>query len=156
MRGKQAKNRPIKPDFKFNSPMVAKFINYVMLDGKKSVAETNVYKALEKLSVNTKLKPIEAFDKALENIKPKIEVRSRRVGGANYQVPVPVAEGRQLTLALHWIINAARANRGGREFAESLAQELFLATKKEGTAFKKREDTHKMAEANKAFSHLGW
>jgi len=156
MRGKQANNRPLKPDYKYNSTVITKLINYVMQDGKKTVAERVIYDALEKLGKDTKKTPMEAFEIALNNIKPKVEVKSRRVGGANYQVPVPVTESRQLTLALRWLIDAARSSRGGKQFYEALARELVAATNKEGTSVKKREDTHKMAEANKAFSHLGW
>jgi len=156
MRGKQANNRPLKPDYKYNSTVITKLINYVMQDGKKTVAEKIIYDALEKLGKDTKKTPMEAFEIALNNIKPKVEVKSRRVGGANYQVPVPVTESRQLTLALRWLIDAARSSRGGKQFYEALARELIAANNKEGTSVKKREDTHKMAEANKAFSHLGW
>jgi small subunit ribosomal protein S7 len=156
MRGKQAKARQIQPDHLYNNLMVAKFINYLMIDGKREVAEGIVYGALDKLAKEIKLAPAEALDKALENIKPKIELRSRRVGGANYQVPVPVAEGRQNSLAMRWIINASRDARKKGTFQDSLFQELMNAYKKEGTAFKKREEVQRMAEANKAFSHLSW
>lgn len=156
MRGKAAKKRNLEPDKVHGSVVVSKMINYIMQDGKKAVAEANVYKALDKLATETKLKPVEALDKAIGNIVPKVEVKSRRVGGANYQVPVPVTEDRQLALALRWIIGAARDARGGRPFAEALYTELLAGTKKEGAAYKKREDTHKMADANKAFSHLSW
>jgi small subunit ribosomal protein S7 len=155
MRGKQARKRELKPDYKFGSTVVAKMINYIMKDGKKTTAESVVYNALDKLSKETKMTPMEALEQALLNIKPKIEVRSRRVGGANYQVPVPVSEERQLTLALRWI-KEAMSSRGSRRSFEALADELIAATKKEGHSYKKKEDAHKMAEANKAFSHLGW
>ncbi|KXK27028.1 MAG: 30S ribosomal protein S7 [candidate division WS6 bacterium OLB20] len=156
MRGKQAKKRELRPDAMYSSRLVTKLINYVMLDGKKVAAEKVVYGALDKLATVTKMKPLEALELAIGNVKPRIEVRSRRVGGANYQVPVPVAEERQLALALRWITKAVRDSRGGKPTADRLADELIAATKKEGTAYKKREDTVKMAEANKAFSHLSW
>lgn len=156
MRGKQAKIRKTEPDEVHGSVTVAKFINYMMERGKKTIAEKIVYGALEELAKETKLGPVEAFEKALENIKPKIELRTRRVGGANYQVPVPVAEGRQQALSMRWVINAARSGRGKDTSAKSLTRELLNAFNKEGSAYKKREEVHKMAEANKAFSHLTW
>jgi small subunit ribosomal protein S7 len=156
MRGKQAKLRPAKPDHKFQSPIVGQFINYLMLDGKKSVAENIVYDAMKILADKTKLGELEALNKALDNIKPKIELRSRRVGGANYQVPVPVTESRQAALAMRWILKAARDGRGSQQLSESLASQLNSAFNKEGAAYKKREEVHKMAEANRAFSHLNW
>lgn len=156
MRGNKAKTRQVLADSKFNSPVVAKLVNFVMLDGKKELAQRTIYNVLDKMSEATKKKPLEALDLALSNIKPKIEVRSRRVGGANYQVPVPVSESRQLALALRWVISAARDHRGNKSFEEAIYSELLAATKKEGSAYKKKEDTHKMAEANKAFSHLSW
>lgn len=156
MRGKSAKQRKIRPDKAYNSLAVAKLVNYVMLDGKKDVSRSIVYEMLEKLGETTKQQPLIAFDKAVENIKPKVEVRSRRVGGANYQVPVPVSEKRQLDLALRWLVDSARESRGNKTFAESLYQEALSAIDKQGNAFKKKEDTHKMADANKAFSHLSW
>lgn len=156
MRGKQAKIRTPQPDEVYGSVVVAKFINYVMERGKKSVAQNIVYTALEELAQATKLGPVEAFEKALDNIKPKIELRTRRVGGANYQVPVPVSEGRQQALSMRWVISATRSSRGKDTSAKSLARELMNAFNKEGAAYKKREEVHKMAEANKAFSHLTW
>lgn len=156
MRGKPAKKRTIEPDMLYNSVTVAKFINYVMLDGKKAVAEGIVYGMLEKLAEQTKLEPVAALEQVLSNLRPKVEVRSRRVGGANYQVPVPVAEDRQIALAMRWLISFAKANRGGNEFKDSLFREAFAAFNKEGNAYKKRDEVHKMAEANKAFSHLSW
>jgi len=156
MRGKQIKKRELHPDRIYNSLVVTKLINYMMQDGKKKVAESIIYQALDKLGSDLKMKPVEALEKALGNIKPKVEVRSRRVGGANYQVPVPVSEDRQLALALRWIIAAARESRGSRESWQALHGELLAAANRDGTAFKKKEDTHKMAEANKAFSHLSW
>lgn len=156
MRGKQARQRELKPDDIYGSVVVTKFINYLMERGKKTVAQGLVYKALDRLSKETKLGAVEALDRALENIKPKIELRTRRVGGANYQVPVPVSEGRQLALSIRWIINAAKTGRGKDDSSVSLYRELLNAFNKEGPAYKKKEEVHKMAEANKAFSHLTW
>lgn len=156
MRGKKARKRELRPDANYGSKLVTKLINYFMLDGNKTAAEKIVYGALDKLGAETKMKPMEALDIAINNVKPRVEVRSRRVGGANYQVPVPVAEDRQLALALRWITKACRDSRGSQTMSDRLALELIAATKKEGTAYKKREDTLKMAEANRAFSHLSW
>ncbi len=156
MRGKQAKKRKLTPDAMYGSVEVTRFINYIMQDGKKSVARAIVYGALEKLGEETKMKPLEAFTKALGNVKPKMEVRSRRVGGANYQVPVPVTPARQESLAMRWIIQAMRDGRKDADSATTLYRELSNAFKKEGLAFKKKEETHRMAEANKAFAHFQW
>lgn len=156
MRGKQAKIKPLKPDHKYQNTTVGQFINYIMLDGKKTIAEDIVYSAITKLAEKTKLADIDAFNKALDNIKPRIELRSRRVGGANYQVPVPVTETRQAALAMRWIIKASKEGRAGKNFSEALAAQLINAFNKEGSAYKKREEVHKMAEANRAFSHLNW
>jgi len=156
MRGKQATKRKLIPDARYNSATVTKFINYIMLDGKKEVARKIVYRAIEELGKRTKASPVVALEKAFETVKPRVEVRSRRVGGANYQVPMPVGEGRQMALAMRWIIAAFRSNRGKKESWEVLFEELYAATKKEGAAYKKMEDSLKMAEANKAFSHLSW
>lgn len=154
MRGKQAKKRYIAPDDRFNSEVVSKFINYVMYDGKKSIARDIVYKAIEDLGSKTKSDPVEALEKALSNVKPKVEVRSRRVGGANFQVPVQVNPSRQLALAFKWMIEGARSARKTGEFWESLSRELQSAFKNEGNAVKKKEEVHRMAEANKAFSQF--
>jgi len=156
MRGKAAKIRTLEPDDVYGSLVVAQFINYVMQSGKKALAQNLVYKSMEALAKETKLGPVEALEKALENIKPKIELRTRRVGGANYQVPVPVAERRQDALSMRWIINAATSNRGKGNSVESLTREFVNAFNKEGPAYKKKEEVHKMAESNKAFSHLTW
>jgi len=156
MRGKQAKKRLVMPDKKHHSELVGQLINYIMKDGKRTVAEGLVYDAMAELAEKTKLAEMESLQQALENIKPKIELRSRRVGGANYQVPVPVSESRQVTLAMRWILKAARDSRGNRTFSESLFNQLYSAFNKEGSAYKKRDEVHKMAEANKAFSHLKW
>lgn len=154
MRGKQAKKRVIKPDEIYQSVVVSKLINYVMLDGKKEVAREITYKSLEDLGSKTKSDPVEALDKALNNVKPKVEVRSRRVGGANFQVPVQVTPSRQLALGFKWIIEAARSGRKSDEFWMSLSRELQNAYKNEGSAVKKKEEVHRMAEANKAFSQF--
>lgn len=154
---KPVKNRnQVSPDTKYGSKKVAKFINYLMLDGKKSVAETVVYDAFEIIKTKEKVEnPVEIFDAALKAAAPAMEVRSRRVGGANYQVPVEVRLERRTYLAMTWILNAARAGKG-RPMANRLAEELILASKGEGEAVKKRENVHKMAEANKAFAHFAW
>ncbi len=156
MRGKSIRVREIKPDSKYNSETVGKLINYVMVDGKKDVAIKIVYETMDKLSTETKKDALSSLESVLDNIKPKVEIRSRRVGGANYQVPVPVSEKRQLDLALRWLVTAARDSRGNKTFSESLYTESLAAIHKQGNAYKKKEDTHKMAEANKAFSHLTW
>ena len=153
MRGKQAPKRPIVPDPKFNNAMVGKFINYVMLDGKKAVAQKIVYDAFDVMAERAKLDPLEMFDTALKNITPLIEVRGRRVGGANYQVPIPVRGERKYALAFRWILAAARG-RKGRPMSEKLADELMAAVNKEGSAMKKKNDVHRMAEANRAFAHF--
>ena len=156
MRGKQAKKRVLEPDKRYNDTTVTQLINYIMIDGKKTIAQGLVYKAMSKLAEKTNMTEIEAFNRALENVKPKIELRSRRVGGANYQVPSPVTEARQTALAMRWIIKATTDSRGGKDSSEALFTQLFNAFNKEGAAYKKKEEVHKMAEANKAFSHLSW
>jgi small subunit ribosomal protein S7 len=142
-------------DFRYNNPLVGKFINYVMRKGKKSVAEKIVYKSLDIIKEKTKGNPIELFDKAIKNVSPSLEVKSRRVGGANYQVPQPVRPERRIQLAFRWVINAAKAKKG-KAMAEKLAEELMLAANNEGAAIKKKLDTHRMAEANRAFAHFSW
>ena len=156
MRGKQAKKRKLEKDVLYNSTLVTKLINHVMKDGKKSLAEKIVYKSIEEAGKETKKKPIQVLEDAVENVKPRLEVRSRRVGGVNYQVPMPVSEHRQLSLAMKWIVDAARDRRKKEEFYVALKNELKDAFKSEGFAVKKKEDTHKMAEANKAFAHFQW
>ncbi len=156
MRGKVAKKRQIDPDTRYGSVLLSKFVNKVMYSGQKEKARKIVYGAVEYLNKTTKEKGLEAFEKSIENIKPKVEVRSRRVGGANYQVPVPVKDYRQEALAIRWIIKAARGSRKSQDFASQLGQELVAAYNEEGSAFKKKEDTHKMAEANKAFAQFSW
>ncbi len=150
-----AEKREILPDAKYGDKILTKFMNNLMLDGKKSVAERIVYGALSRVEEKLKREPIEAFHEALENIKPSVEVRSRRVGGATYQVPVEVRPIRQEALAIRWLINASRA-RNENTMEERLAGELLDAVNTRGSAVKKREDTHKMADANKAFSHYRW
>ena len=147
--------RDILPDAKYGDKVLTKFMNNLMLDGKKSVAESIVYGALERVQSKLKRAPIEAFHEALENVKPSVEVRSRRVGGATYQVPVEVRTERREALAIRWLITAAR-KRNENTMEERLAGELADAVQNRGTAVKKREDTHKMADANKAFSHYRW
>lgn len=150
-----AEKREIVPDAKFGDVVIAKFMNCVMLDGAKATAEKIVYGALDRVSTKTKQEPLKAFNDALDNVKPTVEVRSRRVGGATYQVPVEVRPERRQALAIRWIINAAR-NRSEETMEERLAGEFMDAMNNRGSAVKKREDTHRMAEANKAFSHYRW
>jgi len=142
-------------DFKFNSVLVSRIINRVNFQGKKIVGERIVYGALDIIAEKTKEDPLMVFTKAIETVRPLLEVKARRVGGANYQVPIEVRPARSATLAMRWILGAAR-DRKGRPMAEHLAEEILLAYKKEGAAFKKREDTHRMAEANRAFAHYRW
>ena len=151
----RAEKREILPDPKFNDLVLSKFMNAIMLDGKKSTAETIVYGAMEIVEDKAKTEPIRIFHDALENIKPAVEVRSRRVGGATYQVPVEVRTERREALALRWLITASRG-RNENTMEERLAAELIDAVNSRGSAVKKREDTHKMADANKAFSHYRW
>ena len=139
----------------FKSKVVTKLINRIMLDGKKGVAEKILYEAFDIVKDRTKEDPVTVFEKALENIKPQLEVKSRRVGGSNYQVPVEVSETRSQTLGLRWLVNFARL-RGGKSMAENLANEIIDASNGTGNAVKKKEDTHRMAEANKAYAHFKW
>jgi small subunit ribosomal protein S7 len=156
MRRRRAPKRPVMPDPIYNSEVVTKFINKVMWDGKKTLAERIVYGAIERLDNKEEgKKGIDIFFQAIENVKPLLEVRSRRVGGATYQVPMDVRPERQQTLAIRWIVDAARA-RNERTMVERLANELWDAANERGAAFKKKEDTHRMAEANKAFAHFRW
>ncbi len=146
----------LKPDPRFNSKLVSKFINCIMWDGKKSVAQSIVYGAMEQIQKKLKdAQPLEVFETAINNVKPYVEVRSKRVGGANYQVPMQVNKRRQQSLAFRWIINACRAE-GGRPMSARLADELMAAYRKEGKAMNTREQTHRMADANKAFAHFAW
>jgi len=155
MRRKTKIKKINNPDTLYNDPLVGKFINYIMRQGKKSVAQKVVYKSFDIIKEKTKGNPIELFDKAIKNISPSLEVKSRRVGGANYQVPQPVRPDRKIQLAFRWIINAAKAKKG-KSMAEKLAEELMLAVNNEGAAIKKKLDTHRMAEANRAFAHFSW
>ena len=147
--------REVLPDPKFGNSTLAKFMNHVMISGKKSVAESIVYGALDIVEERTKRDPIEVFDEALENIAPMVEVKSRRVGGATYQVPVEVRSERAQALAIRWLIDSSR-KRGETTMVDRLSAELMDASNNRGNAVKKREDTHKMAEANRAFSHYRW
>ena len=149
------KRRDVEPDPRYNSKLVAKFINCIMRCGKKSVAQRILYDAFDIISKRTKEDPLTVFRKAVENVKPVVEVRSRRVGGATYQVPTEVRPERRQALAIRWLINYARA-RGEKGMAAKLAGELMDAANNRGGAIKKKEDTHRMAEANKAFAHYGW
>jgi small subunit ribosomal protein S7 len=148
-----AEKRSVLPDAKYGDLVLTKFMNNLMLDGKKSVAERIVYGALERVEAKVKRAPVEMFHEALENIKPSVEVRSRRVGGATYHVPVEVRASRRTALAMRWLVDSARA-RNEKSMAARLAGELMDAADGRGSAVKKREDTHRMAEANKAFSHF--
>ena len=150
-----AEKREINPDPKFGDLVVTKFMNAVMKEGKKSVAERIVYGALERMETKAKSDPVAMFHQALDNVMPSVEVRSRRVGGATYQVPVEVRPERRQALAIRWIIQAAR-DRSGHSMTEKLSAELLDAFNRRGNAVKKREDTHKMAESNKAFAHYRW
>ena len=150
-----AEKRAVLPDAKFGDTVLTKFMNNLMVDGKKSVAESIVYNALDRVEKRLKRAPIEVFHEALDNIKPSVEVRSRRVGGATYQVPVEVRTERREALAIRWLITAARA-RSETTMAARLSGELLDASNNRGNAVKKREDTHRMAEANRAFSHYRW
>jgi small subunit ribosomal protein S7 len=157
-RRSQAPTRSILPDPKFNSVLLAKFMNMVMERGKKSVAERIVYGAIDRISEKTGRQPdqaIELLTQALDNVKPMVEVKSRRVGGATYQVPVEVRSTRRQTLAMRWVIDAAQA-RSEKSMSQRLAAELLEASENRGAAVRKREDTHRMADANKAFAHYRW
>ena len=151
----KAERREVNPDPKFNDLVVSKFMNSIMKEGKKSVAERIVYGALDRMQTRAKSDPIQLFHTALDNVMPAVEVRSRRVGGATYQVPVEVRNERRQALAIRWLITAARG-RNENTMEERLSGELLDAANNRGTAVKKREDTHKMAEANKAFAHYRW
>lgn len=151
----RADKREVHPDPKFNDRVLSKFMNYVMIDGKKSVAEKIVYGAFDRIEAKMKRDPVQLFHEALDNVMPAIEVRSRRVGGATYQVPVEVRADRKQALALRWIISAARG-RNETTMVDRLSNELMDAAQNRGAAVKKREDTHRMAEANRAFSHYRW
>jgi len=156
MRRKIKNRNTVEPDIVYNSQKLAKFINNIMLNGKKETARRSVYKAFDIIKEQTgNPNPLEVFDTAIKNASPLVEVRSRRIGGANYQVPREVRPERRTALAMRWIINAARSKKGS-PIHQKLAEELISASKNEGIAVKKREDTHKMAESNKAFAHFAW
>ncbi|WP_126992585.1 30S ribosomal protein S7 [Thermosipho globiformans] len=155
MRRRRAEVRKVPPDPIYNDILVSKLINRVMWDGKKSIAQKIVYKAMEYLAEKTKKDPLEALHQAIDNVRPLVEVRPRRVGGATYQVPIEVEEPRKTSLALRWIVEAARSKKG-RPMAEKLGEELVNAFNNTGTAIKKKEDVHRMAEANRAFAHFRW
>ena len=154
-RRREPQTRVILPDPKYGDETLAKFINVLMMNGKKSVAEHIVYGALGQVADKTKSDPIEVFNQALDNVRPIVEVKSRRVGGATYQVPVEVRPRRRTALAMRWLVESAR-KRGEKSMGQRLANEFMEAAENRGTAVKKREDTHRMAEANKAFSHYRW
>ena len=154
-RKKRAPKRILYPDAKYQSSVLSKFVNFVMYDGKKAVAEKIIYKALDQIKSKTKEDPIKIFNDAVNNVRPNLEVRSRRVGGATYQVPVEVKTKRSQTLALRWLLDASR-KRKNKSMSEKLFNELMDAYQKKGSAIKKREDVHKMAESNKAFAHFRW
>jgi small subunit ribosomal protein S7 len=156
MRGKRAKKREQKLDKKYGNVVITRLINKVMLDGKKSLAESMVYSAIEKGAEEVKEKDVNLFvNKAIDNIRPALEIKARRVGGANYQVPMPVSPRRQETLSVRWLVDSARA-KTGKSFEEILRNEMINAYKGEGDAVKKKIDTERMAEANKAFAHFRW
>ena len=155
MRKRRAEKRDVLPDALYNSKVVTKLINAVMLDGKKGTAEKIVYEAFDQIKEKTGKDPLEVFTAAMENIMPLLEVKSRRVGGSNYQVPIEVRPDRRQTLGLRWLIQYSRHGHG-RTMADKLANEIMDAANGTGAAVKKREDTHKMAEANKAFAHFRW
>lgn len=152
-RRKKTENRNIAPDPKFNNLVVSKFVNHLMIGGKKSTAQRAVYDAFDIIEKETKKDPISVFDEALKNVTPILEVKSKRVGGATYQVPIEVRGSRRMTLAMRWIIEAVRSGKG-KEISKKLASELISAAKEEGISVKKRQDIHKMAESNRAFAHF--
>ncbi len=154
-RKKQAPKRLFNPDAKYESLTLAKFINFLMYDGKKTTAERIIYSALERIKEKTKQDSIKVFNDAINNVRPNLEVRSRRVGGATYQVPVEVKTKRSQTLAMRWILDSAR-KRKNKTMSDKLFNELMDASQNKGSAIKKREDSHKMAESNKAFAHFRW
>jgi len=158
MRHAKIQKRQVNPDTLYNSQVVAKLINYIMISGKKTVAQDQVYAAFQVLALRGKADAMELFEKAMQNVGPKVEVKAKRIGGANYQVPIEVRPERRTALALRWIIEAARkrSNREYRTFAEKLAAEILDAIKGEGASVKKRQDMERAAEANRAFAHFRW
>ena len=154
-RKKSASNKNISLDAKYKSPIIPKLINSLMYDGKKTIAEKIVYDAIEKIKTKSKDEPLNVFNEAINNIRPTVEVRSRRVGGATYQVPVEVKSKRSQALALRWLIDASR-KRKDKKMSDKIFNEIYDAYQNKGSAIKKKEDTHKMAESNKAFAHFRW
>ncbi len=152
-RKKRVYKKNWKPDIKYNSLIVGRFVGYLMLDGKRTTAERIIYDAFDVIHEKTKKGGLNVFEQSIKNVSPLMELKGRRIGGANYQVPIPVVGDRRITLAMRWILAAARAKKG-KSMAERLADELLDATEKKGAAMKKREDTHRMADANKAFAHF--
>ncbi len=155
MRGKNTKKRDAQPDMKYRNPVLGKFINCLMWNGKKTVAQGIVYGAFEIIKAKENKDPLEVFELAMNNVGPSVEVKTKRVGGSNYQVPIPVRPERKNALAIRWIVGAARSKKG-RSMTEKLAEEFILAAKGEGDAMKKRGDVHKMAESNRAFAHFAY
>ena len=155
MRKRKAEKRTVLPDPIYNSKMITKLVNGIMLDGKKGTAQTILYDAFDMIKDKTKEDPLEVFNKAFENIKPALEIKSRRVGGSNYSVPTEINDDRAQALALRWLVQYSKA-RSGKSMAENLANEIIDASNGIGSSVKKREDTHKMAEANKAYAHYRW
>ena len=155
MRGEHQKEKQYEPDLKYKSALVTRFINYLMKDGKKSTAQRVFYNTMDIIEKTAKQEPIAVFNLAVKNVSPELEVKTRRIGGANYQVPQVVPEYRKTTLACRWLIGASRAKKG-KSMAERLAEELILASKNEGAAIKKKLDTHRIAEANRAFAHFSF
>ena len=153
MRKQRAKKRPLAPDPRFNDPLVTRFVNMLMWDGKKSVAYTIFYDAVDKIADSTKEEGYEMWKKALNNIMPAVEVRSRRIGGATFQIPTEIRPDRRISVGMKWLINFS-GKRSGKTMADKLSAEIIAATKNEGASIKRRDDTHRMAEANKAFSHF--
>jgi small subunit ribosomal protein S7 len=154
-RRQKAIKRPVPPDPRYDSQTVTKFVNHLMVDGSKSVAERVFYSSMDLIEQRTGQPGVQVFKQALNNVKPQLEVKSRRVGGATYQVPIEVRQDRRTALAMRWILQYART-RGEKSMAERLAGELIMASKGEGSSIKKKEDTHRMAEANRAFAHYRW
>lgn len=155
MRKRRAEKKPLIPDPRYNDKIVTRFVNNIMLDGKKNVARQVIYEAFDIIREKTNEDPLEVFKKALTNVAPMVEVRSRRVGGATYQVPVDVREERRVALAIRWLKTYSKSRRD-KSMSQKLAAEFMAASKGEGSSVKKREDTHRMAEANKAFAHFKW
>ncbi len=153
MRRKHREDKNYEPDIVYQSPLVTRFINYLMKDGEKSVAQKILYQTMDLIKKQTNQDPLNVFNLAVENISPEVEVKTKRVGGANYQIPQPVPDYRRTTLAFRWLIEVSR-NKKGKSMANKLAEELIAASKNEGSAIKKKIDTHRMAEANRAFAHF--